>query len=148
MSKIIILYLLIGIVLFSGCVQLIGEKLSFETISEGYYSGHKNVINYVVDDKEKLVEIWNLTMETRKPFPSMPEIDFSKNTVIAVFMGEFATGGYAIEIKDIIEYKDKVTVFVNKTFPEPGSPVTQALSQPYHIVKTKKIYKPIIFEEM
>jgi hypothetical protein len=86
-------------------------------------------------------------MSKRFPIPELPTIDFSSSTIIAVFMGEFNTGGYSIEIKEIREYQDRIVVKVEKTYPPPGSPVTQAFTQPYHIVKTKKILKSVIFEE-
>ena len=40
-----------------------------------------------------------------------------------------------------------MVVIVSKTFPEPGQPVTQALSQPYHIVKIEKINKRVVFKD-
>lgn len=140
---IVFIILVIGFV--SGCVK--EEKVDFETVEKGHYSGYKEVANYVINDEEKLAEIWNLVMETRKPFPDLPKIDFTKNSVVAVFMGEFPTGGYSIEIKEITEYKDRVIVKIDKKFPKPGSMLTQAFTQPYHIVKIKKIDKKIIFEE-
>lgn len=121
-------------VFVSGCTQI--KKIDFETISKGHYSNHKKAANYIINSNEKL-ESFGI---------KIPEIDFSTYTVIAVFMGEFSTGGHGIEIKEIIEYEDRVVVVVDKTFPKPGSIVTQAFTQPYHIIKIKKIDKPIIFE--
>lgn len=117
--------------------EIPGKIVDFETISKGYYSSQKKASNYAINDIERWTEIWNLA----------GEIDFSKETVIAVFMGEFPTGGFSIEIKEIREDDDKIIVRVETASPEPGSPVTQALSQPYHIVKTRKILKSVIFEE-
>ena len=112
-------------------------KIDFETLSKESYSIYKKPANHVMNSNEELKE---LQLE-------VPEIDFSKSTVIAVFMGEFNTGGYAVEITEIIEKENKIIIKVIKTFPEPGQPVTQALSQPYHIVKTEKINKKVIFED-
>ena len=112
-------------------------KIDFETLSKGSYSSHKEPANYVMNSDEELKE---LKLKTS-------EIDFSRSTVIEVFMGEFNTGGYEIEIIKIIEKENEIIIKVIKTFPEPGQPVTQALSQPYHIVKTKKIEKGVVFED-
>ena len=113
------------------------NKIDFETISKGAYSNYKESANYIINSDR---ELENLEMK-------VPEIDFSQFSVIAVFMGEFNTGGYAIEIKETIEKENKIIIKVIKTFPEPGQPVTQALSQPYHIIKIKKINKGIVFED-
>ena len=112
-------------------------KIDFETLSKGSYSSYKEPINYVMNSDEELKE---LKLQ-------ISGIDFSKSTAIAVFMGEFNTGGYAIEITEIIEKGNEVVIIVSKTFPEPGQPVTQALSQPYHIIKTEKIEKGVVFED-
>lgn len=140
-----ILLLLMGIVLISGCIQQTG-KIGFETLEKGYYSGCKNAGNYFINDKTEFEKIWSLTFGTRLPLPTLPEINFSENSVIATCMGEFPTGGYGIEIKEITEYGDKVVVALEKTYPKPGSVVTQAFTQPYHFVKTERIDKPVEFE--
>jgi len=145
----VLLTSIVVLVLISGCVQESGEtgKMSFETLAKGHYSGHKSSGNLVINDPDTFTQVWNLTFAGRSPFTPVPETDFSNATVIAAFMGEFSTGGYSIEIKEMTGYPDKVIVSVERTSPEPGSPVTMALTQPYHIVKTEKITKPVVFEE-
>ncbi len=151
-----------GICLKNTCTQLPQEKeLSFETIEKGEYSTHTKKENFVINDNKTYYDLW------RKLYPSclnvttdrgistvcdgvsiIPKIDFSKETVIAVFMGEKNTGGYSIEITKIIDKTDKVIVYVNETTPKPGDLVTLALTQPYHIVKTKKILGPVEFQKI
>ena len=113
-------------------------EIDFETLSKGSYSSYKESANYVMNSNEELKEL---------KLQQISGIDFSKSTAIAVFMGEFNTGGYAIEITEIMEKEKKIIIKVIKTFPEPGQPVTQALSQPYHIVKIEKIEKGVVFED-
>ena len=61
-------------------------------------------------------------------------------------MGEFNTGGYKIEIKEIAGMPQSVIVKVEKTYPSSGDLLTEAFSQPYHIVKMDRVYKEITFE--
>ncbi|MBU1204676.1 MAG: protease complex subunit PrcB family protein [Nanoarchaeota archaeon] len=131
----IFLILIIGIIFVSGCTQI--KKMDFETISKGHYSDHKEPANYIINSNEELESLGI----------KIPEIDFSQFSVIAVFMGEFNTGGYSIEIIEIIEKENEIIIKVNKTYPKPGSLLTQAFSQPHHIIKIKRTDKPIIFEE-
>lgn len=136
----VLLGLFVAIVLITNYIIISNTnntKIDFETLSKGSYSGYKESANYVMNSNEELKE---LKLQ-------ISEIDFSKSTAIAVFMGEFNTGGYAIEITEVIEKENKIIIKVIKTFPEPGQPVTQALSQPYHIVKTEKINKKVVFED-
>jgi hypothetical protein len=79
------------------------------------------------------------------PLPP-PEVDFSANTVIAVFMGEASTGGYALRIYDIVETESSVIVKMEKTEPGPTCIVPQVLTQPYHMVQIAKTEKPVTFE--
>lgn len=113
------------------------KKIDFETISKGHYSNYKEPGNYFINNDEEL----------ESQGVNIPEINFSQVSIIAVFMGEFNTGGYSIEITEIIEKENEIIVKVNKIYPEPGSLLTQALSQPYHIIKTKKINKKVVFED-
>ena len=133
--KKIILILIIGIIFVSSCAK--EKNIEFETISKGSYSGHKEPANYVINDDKELENLGIIT----------PKVDFSEFSVIAVYMGEFNTGGYEIKITEIAEKGNEITVKISKTFPRPGSLVTQAFSQPYHIIKIKKTNKQVIFEE-
>jgi len=119
------------------------RQIEFQTISKGYYSGHKNPAYYVIENEIECVVVWN---QCTRAFLPPPEINFSNTTIIAVFMGEFSTGGYGIEIKEIVNLDESVVVRVEKTYPGEGCYVTEAFSQPYHIVKTGRIHKEMTFE--
>jgi len=118
----------------------------FDTIEKGYYGGHKPKAEYVIKDEKEWEKIWNSTYSICTPKPDAPTIDFSKDMVIAVYQGEFNTGGYGIEIKQITEGSNSLEVIVEETFPGPNDMVTMAFSQPYHIVKTEKSDKNVTFK--
>jgi len=122
------------------------EKTEFQTIEKGYYSGHTNSAYHVINTETEWADVWNQHRSISWPQQSPPKINFSDTTVIAVFMGEFSTGGYGIEIEEIFNMPKSTIVKVEKTYHGAGCIVTQALSQPYHIVRTNKIDKEIIFE--
>jgi len=122
------------------------QCMEFQTISKGHVSGHKNSAYYVIENESEWAVVWNHHASVYWPSQPPPEIDFSKTIIIAVFMGEFLTGGYGIEIKEVINTPQCVIVKVEKTYPGEGCVVTAALSQPYHIVKMDKVFKEITFE--
>ncbi len=133
-------------VLVSGCIQTQEppkQPPDLETISRSGFGGLNEQGDYVINSEGEWSELLN---RTRIRFQEPPSIDFSKNTVIAVFLGTRSTGGYTIEIKDIVETDDEVMVYVEETSPGPGENVIMAVTQPYHIVKTKKITKEVVFE--
>lgn len=113
---------IIALLLLAGQFEpaLLGERdMSFATISKGFYGGFNEAKNIVRPEGEAIF--------------------------VELHMGEFSTAGYGIEVKGIKEFPDRIIVKVERTFP--GSCiVTQALTQPFHIIKIPKTSKPLIFE--
>ena len=125
---------------------VVQEKLDFTTISVGCHSGHTNLAYYVIQDNQAWVELWNQHMQFLvDPLPP-PEVDFSMNTVVAVFMGEARTGGYALRVYDIVDTGSSIMVKMEKTEPGPRCIVPQVLTQPYHMVQMAKTDKPVTFD--
>ncbi len=100
----------------------------------------------VVDVTFKAVTITEAPEEIRKAVKE--NRDKEKATVytvdrevyIVITRGEKTTGGYSVEVSDIDKYilgEDKfaITVKVEYKDPEPGQPVTQAITYPFSIVK-------------
>ena len=77
--------------------------------------------------------------------PQKPEINFAKNTIIAVFYGWFVTGGFTIQVIKIRERPSQYTVYVEETYPSRESYVTMGTTNPYHIVVTEKLTKNVRF---
>lgn len=127
-----------------------GARLEFQTISKGSWSGHVNHEYYVIQNIEDWTRVWNQHQQVLIPYspPSEPppEIDFSKATIIAVFMGECPTTGYSIEVKEVIDTGLTIVVKVEKVYPGKGCMVGEALTYPYHIIETSKISKQVIFQ--
>ena len=147
MKRIVTLVGLISILLISGCItQLSGQELTFETISKGSYSGHDERKDYVIRESSEWENLWGKVQSRVSPTSDLPDVNFNDEMVIAVFQGSHSTGGYAIEITKIVEKENSVEVFVKETSPSPDSMVTQAFTQPYHIVKTKRVDKEVIFK--
>lgn len=65
---------------------------------------------------------------------------------IELHLGEKPTGGYDIEAKHVKEFPDRVIVNVERTYPGKNCLVTEALTQPFHVIKIPKTSKPILYE--
>jgi len=125
---------------------VVQEELGFTTISVGSHSGYTNQSYLVIQDGQAWVELWNQHMLfLADPLP-LPEVDFSANMVVAVFMGEARTGGYALRIYDMVDVGESIIVKMEKIEPGPNCIVPQVLTQPYHIVQIAKTDKPITFD--
>ncbi len=99
----------------------------------------------MIRDQAAWGEAWQNLSSREFPPPSLPEVDFESQMVIAVFMGVKNSGGYATEITAIKEGGDSIAVFVEETSPGPNCAVTLALTSPFHIVKMKKSDKAVEF---
>lgn len=71
-------------------------------------------------------------------------IDFDKKTVIACFDKIQNSGGYTIEIVDIEEGRDQLTVWIKKG--SPSSIATSVMTQPYSIVVIPATTKMVEFK--
>ena len=110
-----------------------------ETIEKGGDSGIVTREQLVIESQDEWEEFWGRHTSVRIPAPNAPEVDFSQETVVAVFSGEKPTGGYSIEIAKIEFDEYEATIFFEEVSPEPGQPVSEALTQPFHIVRTNRI---------
>ena len=122
-----------------------GEKMNFTSLTKGQYSGIAEKSDKIVTDMKTWTKLWAKMHELVEPKPPLPKVDFSKNTVLTVFMGTKNTGGYDISIHTIREMKDRIQVEVEEIVPRSSGIVTMALTQPFHVVKIAKSKKKIEF---
>lgn len=123
---------------------IVGE-ISFESVARGFYSGHEQDEYYRITDNKEWQKIWKKTYSNVSPEPILPEIDFEKDMILAVFAGEFSSGGHSIEIGSIQEYERDVQVSIKLESPSISCSTTAALTQPFDIVKIEKTDKEIRF---
>lgn len=119
-------------------VDVADEKmLNFETIPARNFTDYaRNVTEpLVVNDIDGWEKIVN-----------QPEIgiDFKKYTVIAVLMSVM-TGGYNIQVKEVVDKGESIDVVILKTRPGKNCFVTQAVTFYSHVIKLQKISKAVNF---
>lgn len=84
----------------------------------------------------------------RKSSETLPEVDFNKSILVAVFSGTKPTGGYAVKITSVYIQEDRMIVEYQEIKPPADIMVTQALTQPYHILSIPKTDLPIEFRKI
>ncbi|KGL63946.1 protease complex subunit PrcB family protein [Polaribacter sp. Hel1_85] len=75
-------------------------------------------------------------------------IDFSKEMVVVAVDEVRNTGGFSIEIVEVVKEGDICLIKIKSKGPKPMDMVTTAIIQPYHIVKINKTKKEIKFIEL
>jgi len=115
----------------------------FETISKGIYSKQVEKEYFVIKDKESLDELLD-KIDGNTEIANIG-INFSEEIVVGVFLGEKPTGGYEVEITDILDQNDYIEFQIKINELGPEEMVAQSITSPYHIIKVKKSDKEIVF---
>lgn len=127
--------------------QVDSRDIPFETIigGPGYSSGMHTREQVVVTSQAQWQDVWDRVHQGILPKPAAPDIDFNTSTVVALFQGLHGTGGFEIEVKQVTESDNDVTVSFVDIVPGQDCFVTQALTSPFHIIRIDRQSKPIGF---
>jgi hypothetical protein len=109
-------------------------QLKFETLAKNTRSGVREPLQIVVRSPEQWKALWKKHVGSDPNSPPAPAVDFNNNIIAAVFSGEKPTGGYTVEITAAEKSDGMLLIHYRETSPRPGGIVTQALTQPFHIV--------------
>ena len=119
------------------------NQVMFRILSQGQSSGLAQQKFLTLRSLTEFAELWTIHSQTSPA--AMPKINFKRQMVIAVFMGEQHTGGYAIRIENIIESGETLQVEVALSKPRPGSRRVMMITQPNMIVVLPRSDKKIIY---
>lgn len=78
----------------------------------------------------------------------VPRVDFSKEIVVAVFMGSRPTAGFEVEIMSAEERDGALVVAYREAAPKAGAVSAQVLTAPYHIAAVPKASGPVRFQKL
>lgn len=126
-------------VLFSSCsINVLNNMNSnvgttFELLKQESYGGMEDESNLVIKTQQELNSLYN-----KLGIGTAPQIDFERNNVVALFMGQKNTGGYSISIGKISVTDDTTVIFAKRTVPPTGGVVSMALTAPYCIAVIPK----------
>src|SRR5690554_1466146 len=130
------LFLLLSAFILTSCgLTRSSKEISYQVLTESSYQGKKQESFEVIDNHDDLNKLYALINDEL-----VPNVDFAQSRIVALFMGEKNTGGYAIGIEEIKTEGNKVIIKVKKSYPD--GIASMAFSQPYMIARvdtTKKI---------
>lgn len=105
----------------------------------GFFSGLREPTRRVVRTSDAWAELWAAISQPVHPAPPAPVIDFDKEMVIVVAMGEQRSGGYQVTIERVSEAADGgIDVVVLTQRPGAGCVTTAVLTQPLDIVRVPR----------
>ena len=118
------------------------------TLDKGYYSGLEESFSIVIDSEDHFQKLWTQHTSIFFPPESSPVnmVNFDSEMVAWISLGMKNSGGYDVEIVNYVEETDEFIIICLESMPGPEDMVTEALTQPYHIVKMKKSDKTVRFD--
>lgn len=107
----------------------------FTTLYNSEYNGRDETINLIIKNQEELNALFKAVESEQQPI-----VDFNKNQVVVLFLGQKSSGGYSISIDRVEEEAGKITVYKKVQTPQAGENVTMALTNPLviAIIHSKK----------
>ena len=124
----------------------LGTRLPIDTIEKGYRSGVRDPLQVVIRSQGEWNAFWKRHSVTNTNPAPAPNVDFDREMVVGIFLGEKSTGGYEVEIVQAERRDSSLYFYYREKAPPLGAMVTQALTQPFHLVRVAKYDNPqIIF---
>ncbi|MFX1253386.1 MAG: protease complex subunit PrcB family protein [Promethearchaeota archaeon] len=109
--------------------------IHFDDIEQESNCGIFTKTNHMITEFEAWAKLWTDIHRIYYPLPELYPVDFTTDLIFAVFQGECPTGGYMTNITRIILTETSYEVYIDEFHPGAHCVTTQALTQPYHIVK-------------
>jgi len=135
--------LIVGVLLCTAC-RSSGSKASaddngsFRTLLHGYQSSLKAGTIRVARNANEWNELWNEHSATMLPRPAPPSVDWEKEMVVCVALGERPTEGYAIKIDNVERDGERLIVEAHEVKPAPDAIVPQVITHPYVMAVTPR----------
>ena len=111
------------------------KQVSVQTIEKGSQSGVREFLAIIIRGQAEWQDLWQRHASIKANVPPAPTVDFDKEMVLGVFLDEKPTGGYEAEILSAERVDGTLLISFAEKGPQAGAILTQALTQPFHIVR-------------
>ena len=89
----------------------------------------------VASSDEEYRELWRNQISAGS---APPAVDFSRESVVFLLLGQRSSGGWSVEPKGVAVKGDEVEVVAPVSKPEPGGVVTMAFSAPFAVIAVER----------
>ena len=111
------------------------EQLLWETLASGTRAtGFSTASFRLVHDEAELNRLWSRFYGAQLTIPAAPRLNFERETVIAVMLGDKPSGGFDVEVIRVFEEQNELYVDVKITEPAEGAVTSQALTSPWSLI--------------
>jgi hypothetical protein len=114
------------------------EKDHYEVVFKSQIGGKKEKSTQVIKTYEEFNALITALNIEEESFGKLLAIDLEKHDLIACFLGEKTTGGYDIEVADVLFTDTTAQIILKEIGPEKNEFVTNAFTSPYLFVLVPK----------
>ncbi len=107
--------------------------------------GNKKEAEFDIMPEERLPSELKKIINERKEKMFKTTFQDGDDLYIVVGYGKQPTGGYSIKVHELYETNNGLYIKTEFVGPSKSESVTQAVSYPYVVVKTKYVNKPVVF---
>jgi hypothetical protein len=94
--------------------------------------------NYRITNNDDLGTVWAMIYSSQSGAPNLPQVDFSKYEVLALFDGSHSTSGYDIKIDAIQDQNANRNVRIIHVAPGTGCKIVSRPDNPFILVQVPK----------
>ena len=119
-------------------------SIPYKILFNNDHSNIKDEKNMVIKNVSDLKAIYASINSTRRPGLPLPKVDFNKEEVLGIFLGEKSSAGYQIQIDSI--HNNGKEIVVNYKINTPKGMVSMVITQPTLLILIPKTNLPIKFK--
>jgi hypothetical protein len=113
----------------------VNPSLAIRTIAKGTASGIDQERSEAIRDQAAWSKLWlEHKARARSASETPPEVDFTKEIVLALTLGRKNSGGYSVEMVAANPAKNEIVIHCIRKSPPPGAMTIQVLTNPFHFV--------------
>jgi len=117
---------------------IVKEKDKYEVVFKSQIGGKKEKSSQVIKNYEEFNALITSLNIGEESFGKLLAIDLEKHDLVACFLGEKTTGGYDIEVDDVLFTDTTAQIILKEITPEKNQLVTDAFTSPYLFVLVPK----------
>ena len=120
------------------------ESIAVTTINTDRMSGIDAAQQTVARTAPEFSALW----QKHAPGRPAPAVDFTKNMVLAVFLGSRPSGGYGVQITGVAVENNGLVVRWEESRPPSGTSAAAVMTAPAHLVTVPRREGPVRFEKV
>ena len=111
--------------------------------------GSRSFVDEMKQVTARTTDEWNAVWKKHAPARPAPDVDFSRDMVVGIFLGSRNSAGYLVEIVGVEKpASGGLVVHYKETVPARAAVAAQIITSPYHLVAVPKVDGPVRFEKM